>query len=371
LSLWSFSELVVGLLFVLGALTDAFETIVLPRSVSRKFRLTYLLFRLSQKIYGWVADRPASAVRQRFIVSFAPLQLFVLIIFWGVLIVFGYSLISMGLSLPFRDHLPGYFGNRLYFSATTFLTFGFGDFVPITDAGKWLAVAEATTGFMFLALVIGYVPVFYSAFSRREQTILLLDSKAGSDPTACEILRRHAAAGCLDELPTLLKDWEGFAAQLLENFLSYPILAYYRSQHDDQSWLNSMTSVMDACAICMTLYPDDGPFAKKIRFQARATFAMARHVMVDFAYVIRCDPMKPPDRLPPLKLDVLTRLVEKCGVTLHQDADSLARFQETRALYEPFNAGLSNRLKMDLPEWVAPEHLPDNWETSAWDGTHF
>jgi hypothetical protein len=368
---WSILEILAGLGLIIVSLTDAFETVVLPRTVSRKFRLTKLFFAINRWVYEWVGDRCEGPVRQRLLVSFAPLMLFALILFWGMLIVIGFSLISAGIGAPFRAYGHANFGDRLYFSATTFLTFGFGDFVPNSDLGKWLAVAEGVTGFMFLALVIGYVPIFYSAFSKREQTILLLDSKAGSDPTASELLRRHAEADCIDELLPLLKDWEGFAAQLLENFLSYPLLAFYRSQHDDQSWLNSLTSVMDACVLCMTLFPDDHHETKRIRFQAKATFAMARHVVVDFAYVLQSDPIVTADRLPNPKLVSLVKLIKENGLTLKNDPQSIVSLSETRKLYEPFVAGLSKRLKMDLPEWIPAEHLPDNWETSAWDGTHF
>jgi hypothetical protein len=371
LDLWSLVEVLVGLLLIAVALMDAFETIVLPRTVSRRFRLTYFFYSFLRWSYKTVGNQRYGPVRQRLLASFAPLAIFNLIALWGAFLILGFSLIASGLQLPFRDQGPLDFGNRLYFSATTFLTFGFGDFVPTSPIGKILTVAESGTGFLFLALVIGYVPVFYAAFSKRERTILILDSKAGSDPTATEIVRRHAAAGCLEDAPALLKEWELFSGQLLENFLSYPILAFYRSQHDDQSWLNSLISVMDASAIFMVLYPDDGPSAKRIKFQANATFTIARHLIVDFAYVIKCDPMKPKERLPREKFDALIRVIAADGLSLDTRPQRLEEFQKIRELYEPFAAGLSESLKMPLPEWIPSQHLPDNWETSAWDGTHF
>jgi hypothetical protein len=364
-------EVLGGILLIVLALIDTFETVVLPRTVKRSFRLTAIFFAISRVIYIAVDKTRNQVLRQRLLSAFAPITLFNLIGAWAALIILGFAMVGAGYGTTFRDGAPSDFANRLYFSSSTFITFAFGDFVPISGIGKLLAVLEGGMGFGFLALVIGYVPVFYNAFSRREQTILLLDSKAGSEPSACEILRRHAAAGCLEDLPVLLKDWEQFSGQLLENFLSYPILAFYRSQHDEQSWLNSLCAVMDACTLCIAFYPGDDQPAKRIRFQAESTFMMARHLIVDFSYVISCEPMKPDKRLFGSTFDSMLRLIADAGLTLKTTDECLAKFKATRELYEPFATGLANRLKMELPQWLPLDDEPDNWETSAWDGKHF
>src|SRR5205085_1149766 len=158
---------------------------------------------------------------------------------------------------------------------------------PLHDSGKVFAVIEAGTGFGFLAVVISYVPVLYVAFSRREHLITLLDSKAGSQPSAGELLKRHGEAEAMEMLIDLLKEWETWSAQQLEAYLSYPILAYYRSQHDEQSWLMSLTCILDTCSLITLGFEDDGskPWAKRLYFQAKATFAMGRHVIVALAYI--------------------------------------------------------------------------------------
>jgi hypothetical protein len=297
-----------------------------------------------------------------------------LIAIWAISMIFGFSLVQWGLSIPLvTPKPPDTFVDHLYFSGVTFFTLGYGDVVPGSTLGRALAVLEAGLGFGFLALVIAYIPVIYAAFSRREVQMLLLDSKAGSEPTATELLRRHADAGVMHELTALLKEWERFAAELLESYLSYPTLAYYRSQHDDQSWLRSLTAIMDTCALIESTCKANLDWTPSLRFQAKATFQMGRHVIVDLAYILDAEPMDPdPVRLPPDSLTSMFRILGSSGVYLDTSEAAEAKLHEIRALYEPFVCGLSKELLMDLPVWISAEHVKDNWETTAWDGVkHF
>ena len=234
-------------------------------------------------------------------------------------------------------------------------------------------MAESGVGLGFLALIIAYIPVIYSAFSRREVQMLLLDSKAGSEPTATELLRRHAKAKAMPALVDLLKEWERFSAQLLESYLSYPILAYYRSQHDDQNWLHSLSAIMDACALIETGFENNPEWQCPLQFQARATFTMARHVVVDLAYILDAEPAKPDKmRLSTQALGTMADVLAENGLVLCRDEAAEARLADCRKLYEPFICGLSKELAMDLPKWIVLEHAKDNWETTAWDSTpHF
>src|SRR2546430_487115 len=145
--------------------------------------------------------------------------------------------------------------------------------------------------FVFLALVISYVPVIYQAFSRRERRISLLDARAGSPPTAVELLRRNSAVTHPEELRTLLHEWEVWCADILESHLSYPILAYYRSQHEQQSWVEALTVILDTCALILTSL-EVPPLPA-----ARYTFAAARHAVVDLAQVLGASPMAEVNRL--------------------------------------------------------------------------
>lgn len=362
---------IAGLILVVLVLVDGFETIVIPRTVKRSWRAATLLLTASRPLYSGIGRLQREDLRQSLLAGFAPILLATMIALWAVLLILGFALIQYGLQTPMHDptgHVS--FVTDLYFSGVTFFTLGFGDVVPANGIGRALAVWEAGTGFGFLALVIGYFPVIYSGFSRREVRMLLLDSKAGSSPTASELLKRHAERICMRELGNLLKDWELFAAELLESYLSYPLLAYYRSQHDHQSWLNSLTAIMDACALIEAGFEGEPDYAYALRYQAQNTFAMARHLVVDLAYVLDCEPVDT-CRMTEAQYQSIVSELHGVEVPLDSSPAARARLQEICDLYEPYVQGLSQRLNLPLPEWIPAHRVLDNWQISAWDRRHF
>src|SRR6202012_960407 len=180
-----------------------------------------------------------------------------------------------------------------YVSGTTLFTLGLGDVVPHRFIIRDLVILESGIGLGFVAMVIGYFPVLYGAFSRREVSISLLDARAGSPPTAVELLRRHAFDGGNAALVLLLEQWERWSSELLESHISYPLLCYFRSQHSNQSWLAALTAILDTCALLISIVQEHPAR------QAQLTFAMARHAVVDLAQVFFLDPAaQMSDRLP-------------------------------------------------------------------------
>jgi hypothetical protein len=252
----------------------------------------------------------------------------------------------------------------LYMSGTTFFTLGLGDVTPASRAARAITVIEAGMGFGFLALVVSYLPVLYQSFSRREARIVMLDEWAGSPPSATVLLLRSADAGEPAAIVSLFKDWEVASAELLESHLSYPVLAYFRSQHDNQSWLAALTTVLDATSLAIA------GLEWLPTLQARLTFAIARHALVDLSQVFRARPVRDgSDRLPPADLDRLNDLLAASGLHLRTDVAALKRLTELRAMYEPYALALSRHLMMPLPSWLPPEKARFNWQTTAWDRT--
>src|SRR6185437_9103687 len=163
--------------------------------------------------------------------------------------------------------------------------------------------------FGFIAVIIGYLPVLYQAFSRREITINLFDARAGSPPTAGTLLARNARYGDLVVLTNLLVEWERWAAEVLESQISFPVLSFFRSQHDNQSWVAALTVILDASALVLSAMPG------RPRTQAYLTFAMARHAAVDLCQAVSVRPTEPPeDRLPPDRLGALRASLRRAGL---------------------------------------------------------
>jgi hypothetical protein len=166
---------------------------------------------------------------------------------------------------------------QFYLSGVTFFTLGYGDIVPHTESARTVSVIEAGCGIGFIAVVIGYLPVLYQLFSRREAHVIQLDARAGSPPTATTMLSRHAEADSLDKLDDLLREWEVWGSDLLESHLSYPMLVYYRSQHDNQSWLAALSAVMDCCALILVGVEEMKPLQARMTFPWRARWSWKWH----------------------------------------------------------------------------------------------
>ncbi|MGO8673373.1 MAG: ion channel [Capsulimonadaceae bacterium] len=363
--------LLVGAFLVLNTFWEAFETIVLPRTVTRSLRITRLIYRTSWDAWRAIAGGLRSeAKRESWLGYFGPISLPLLLGFWAFCLVIGFGTLDWSLKLPLTSQEPApHLGTFLYLSGTTFFTVGYGDVTPRSGVGRFMCVLEGGVGIGFLAVVIGYLPVLYQAFSRREVSISLLDARAGSPPSAVELLRRYKNNDDLDSIVPWLHDTEKWAADLLESHLSYPVLAYYRSQHSRESWLSSLTMVMDTCALIMTGV-EGVPSG-----QARLTFAIARHAIVDIALIFKADPIQAEiDRLPAPDFERLRQSLEAAGIRLSDPANAAEKLREIRGIYEPFVLALSRQFLLPLPPWQADPNQSDNWETSAWhtvDRHHF
>jgi len=350
---------VAGVLIVAVVLWEAFETVILPRRVARRFRLTVLVYRGT-----WIPWRTIAhffrknKARETFLSFYGPLSLLILFSIWAAAIIFGYSLLYYSASRI--ETTPPSFATLLYLSGTTMFTLGLGDVVPHTWTERFLAVSESGLGFGFLALVLSYLPVIYQAFSRREVNIVLLDARAGSPPTAAELLRRHSGPGGAEGLEKLLADWEHSSADILESHVSYPVVSYFRSQHTNESWLAALTAVLDTTALLLASVEN------VCTRQARLTFAMCRHTIVDLAQLFNVPPRHVGDRLPPAELQRLKTVLERAGFHLREDDASRAKFSELRAMYEPYLHALSHFLYVEVPPWILSKEITDNWRTSAW-----
>ena len=363
----------VGLVCCLAVGLDAMQTIILPRRPKGRLRLTRLFYVLTWTPLVLLTERIRShRVRERVYSAYGPASLLLLLGMWATMLVLGFACIYFAMGTPFADTLNGHasplanFRTDLYVSGTTLFTLGLGDVTPQRHLARLAVVLESGTGLGFVALVIGYLPVLYQAFSRREVSVAMLDGRAGSPPTATELLRRHGYEGGEKDLARLLEEWERWSAEILETHISYPILCYYRSQHDHQSWLGGLVAVLDACALLITTV--DGTTAR----QAQLTFAMGRHALLDLGHVFEVDSTVPALTTDPggerLTQQTFSRLCGELGdmhMRLCGDPASQHRLTAIRALYEPQAQALSSYLRMSLPLWVPEAKMNDPWTKVA------
>jgi len=358
--------IIVGAIILLSVLLDAFETVVLPRRVRRMFRISIWFYRNTWRPWARLASHiPSQTSRESFLGYFGPLSLIVLLGLWACSLIFGFALLQYGSGAHISTgNEPITFGLLLYQSGETFFTLGYGDIVPASGFSRALSVCEAFMGFAFLGVVIGYLPTIYSAFSRREIEISLLDARAGSPPSAAELLTRAATSTDQRTLDQLFRDWERWAAEVLESHLSYPVLSFYRSQHSNQSWLGALTVILDATSLVIAGI--DGVNTE----QARWTFKMARHAVVDLAQVVRAtyNP-EAPDRLTPDDLTLIRSQLEAKGLRLRTDPEAESKLAQLRQQYEPYAIAMARNLYITLPPWIRRDQIKDNWQAGPWDRT--
>jgi hypothetical protein len=352
-----------GVAIFLIVLWDAFESIILPRRVTRRFRLTRLFYKTTWTTWKFLTGLISSRkTRETLLGFFGPISLLILIGVWAVGLVLSFGLMQYGAgSAVVMTGAQPSFVTDLYLSGTTFFTLGLGDVVPHSPLARALVVTEAGFGFGFLAAIIGYLPFIYGSFSKREVNISLLDSRAGTPPTAGELLRRHAYPQGSEALRALLKDWEFWAAELMESHLSYPVLAFFRSQHDNQSWIAALTAILDTCALVKVGVED------ACQRQAELTFAIARHAAVDLSQVFKTPPRAlPHNRLPAEDLRRIRDLLAQHGVKLLDGPEADRKLADLRNMYEPYLFALAGYLSQSLPPWIPATKGKDNWQTTAW-----
>jgi hypothetical protein len=363
---------VVGLALIALILVDAFETIIQPRRVTRRLRPTRIFLLTRWAIWTRAAERLSrtaelerSTQRDRRLGVYGPLALLMLLGLWAAGLLLGFALLQWGLgsALTSVGH-PGFFTD-LYLSGTTFFTLGLGDVIPRSPLARLVTVAEAATGFSFLALIIGYLPTIYSAFTVREVDIILLDARAGSPPSTLGLFQRYGVEIDQGDLDEFLREWERWAANLLQSQLSYPVLSFFRSQHERQSWLSALTFILDTCSLLLVgIDCEKGPISRR---QARLTFAMGRHTVGDLSQVTNSSPRwAAPDRLPPDALAELRTRLAEAGFTLRAGDDADRMLAELRRLYEPYVIRMAERLDLTLPGWLPSADEVDDWATTAW-----
>jgi hypothetical protein len=350
----------VALLVLVVILQDAFEVMLLPRRIRRGLRFASLFFRTTWRCWSALAKRIRSDDRREQMLGlYGPLSMLLLFSIWAVTLIAAFGVLAWALQPPVTQSAPlSSITEQIYMSGVTFFTLGYGDVVPHSSSARALSVIEAGTGLGFIAVVIGYLPVLYQFFSRRDAHVIQLDGRAGSPPTATAMLCRHADDGRLDQLNVALRDWEVWSAELLESHLSYPMLAYYRSQHHNQSWLTALACIMDACSLVLVGTSMLPPL------QARMTFTMARQVLVEMSqsFGIRPSRYDGGDRLGQDGYQKMVETLTKASLTWDNDPETEHTLAALRATYEPLMDGLARYLLLAVPKWVPSDDATDHWE---------
>lgn len=245
-------EAAFGVAVISWILWDVYQSVVVPRSTPTHMRLARFLVIRSWPIWRWRARHAHTAEgRERLLGSYAPALVVGLLVCWIAGLILGFGLVFHALAPEIRPHSLD-FGTALYFAGVTLLTIGFGDVVTEGSLARAIAVLAAGTGLGVIALGITYLFSLYSSFQRREVLVTMLDARAGAPPSGLALLETYRSLDMLDELPGMFAEWERWCAEVLDSHLAYPILAYFRSSHDNESWVSALGAVLDASVLVVT-----------------------------------------------------------------------------------------------------------------------
>lgn len=353
---------VLGALLVLFMLAEFFVAFLLPRRVKRDPRFARRLLRLGWIGWRGVARRLPPVAADTMLGLYGPLGLLLTLalLTFGLIVGFASLQWAAGSHLLHGGGSVG-FGDDLFFSAGGFLSAS-TDLTPADGAARALFLLEAASGFAVLFIAIGYLPALFQAFSRREVAVSQLDPRAGSPPSAGALLVRSGERGGWQDLDAYLAEWETWSAELMETHLSYPILAYYRSQHVNQNWLAGLTTVLDTCAFTIAASPAD-----RDGEAAEITFAIGKHAVGDLAFTFHAKPFPPnPARLDDDGFAELYAAAGRSGLELKPEGEVRSRLDELREKYEPYAAALAHTLELRLPAWLPSPEAEANWRRSAW-----
>jgi hypothetical protein len=340
-------------------LRDSFLTIVQPRTVVPLDGISGRFYRRAWHLWSFLARQlPVSPRRLHFLAAFGPMSVVTLLLIWAVLAILAFALMYRGLGASFVDNGPeaNDFVTMFYMSGSTFLTLGLGDITSQSPAGRLLMIAEAATGLVFLSLIVTYMPILDAAYADRETGSLRIQTRAGHPVCAPQFLRGDLGQGPDDTIREGLADAERWLAAILQSHIAHPIVAYYRAQRLNMSWLTSFALVMDTCALLIAV--GDLPASR----QARATFRMGLRVLHDLTLALAV-PVPPPTdtclRLPPELLPDLLADLSAVSPLLALDPAAQQRLLHLSHLYENRLLALADWMLVELPGWLPPTPSPD------------
>jgi hypothetical protein len=331
-----------GALLIVLMLAEFFVTFLLPRRVRRDPFIARGFIRLLWRPWRSVAHRLEPASADTVLGFFGPLALIILLATWVVGLMIGFALLEWGVA-------GSSFGNRLLSSSGLFLS---AASASGSTGVRVIALLEAATGVGVLFIVIGYLPAVYGSFSRREIAVSQLATRAGSPPAAGVILGGCASRERWPELERDLRNWEEWAAELMETHLSYPLLGFYRSQHVNQNWLAALTAMVDVSAFVSAIKGKGKSEAAEI------TFAIGRHALSDLAHQYRVR-LRPADRLADDEFDEVYELIAAAMSAPVDREATRHRLADLRRAYEPQAQALADWLALELPAWLPAERGPD------------
>lgn len=240
-----------GLVLVALTLWDIFQTVVVPRPTPGRFRIARYVVRDAWRLLRWLARGRSPHRRDNWFGLFGPAIAVMLLGTWILTLVLGYGLMLFAIRTEISP-VPDGFATAAYYAATSLLTLGFGDIVATGGLARLLSLIAATSGLGVVALVVTFLFSIYGSYQRRELEVIRLQATAGAPPSAVALLEAFARLEFPDRLPAFFVVWQRWCAEVLDSHVAYPVLAWFRSSHDNLSWISALGAVLDAACLVLT-----------------------------------------------------------------------------------------------------------------------
>jgi hypothetical protein len=236
-----------GVVLVALTLWDIFQTVVVPRPSPGRLRIARYVVRDSWSLLRRLARGRSAHTRDNWFGLFGPATAVLLLGTWIVTLVLGYGLILYAVRdeiVPASDS----FATTVYYAAVSLLTLGYGDIIAVGGIARFVSLIAAATGLGVVALVVTFLFSIYGSYQRRELEVIRLQATAGAPPSAVALLEAFARLEFPDRLPAFFVVWQRWCAEVLDSHVAYPVLAWFRSSHDNLSWISALGAVLDAAA---------------------------------------------------------------------------------------------------------------------------
>jgi hypothetical protein len=332
-----------GGLLVLIVLLDVFNSVIVPRPTVRGTLLSRSIVRPGWQAWRALGTRISGVnKREAMLAIFPPLALVLVLVAWVSLQAIGFGLLIHALRGDFHPR-PGILGST-YVAAASLFGVGQSAFVPAGKAARLIIPIINATGLGTVALVITFLFSLYANFQRRESRVVMLDARAGAPPSGVTLLETYAQLQMLDRLPEVFSNWEIWSAEVLDSHLAYPILTYFRSSHDNESWISALGAVLDAATLMVSTI-DAGPSGT-----AKMMVGMGAHLVEDISNQFNL-PHNGDIGVEREEFEDARERLAAAGYTLRDDADiAWAKFTKMRGVY-------SSRLNAMAHAWATPPAL--------------
>lgn len=356
-----FIEFVFGAFLVGVALYDVFQSVVVPRWTGRLLRLAPFILRFLWPRWRAFGVRLKPQKREDFLATFAPLSVIISLAIWVVVLMLGYGLMLHALREGIKP-VPQSFGEALYLAGTSLLTIGYGDIVATQALSRLICLLAGASGLAIVALVISLTFTLYDAFKRREVMVLTLDARAGAPPSGVTLLETHAYFDMIDDLNPLFANWELWSAEVLESHLAYPVLPFFRSSHDNESWVSALGAVLDAATLVLTTIQTGNEYSICSTGAAHMMYGLGCHFVTDLSHYFgfRFDP--PPNMsdeeairragVERGEFEAARRRLAKAGYAVCDDEQSWLDFAHHRANYANALNELAKHFATPPSQWI-------------------